>query len=137
MTAGDKNYKVNVAISLIPIEETVLADGTTKTQNLHSLIDKGIGWLSDYNLALPSVIAVNVWKGIPNVVGFRAARAHARGLAPVRQGVDAIAPPGRRSARSGGRPSRSGPPPPTCTRRSRTTTRTPAAACFRTSRSST
>ncbi len=29
------------------------------------LIDTGIAWLGDYNLALPSVIAVNVWKGIP------------------------------------------------------------------------
>lgn len=29
------------------------------------LIDQGIAWLGDYDLALPSVIAVNVWKGIP------------------------------------------------------------------------
>jgi len=29
------------------------------------IIDKPLGWLSDANLALPSVIAVNVWKGIP------------------------------------------------------------------------
>jgi multiple sugar transport system permease protein len=29
------------------------------------LIDKGISWLGDFNLALPSVIAVNVWKGVP------------------------------------------------------------------------
>lgn len=29
------------------------------------LIDTGIAWLGDYDLALPSVIAVNVWKGIP------------------------------------------------------------------------
>lgn len=29
------------------------------------LIDKGISWLGDFDLALPSVIAVNVWKGIP------------------------------------------------------------------------
>ncbi len=29
------------------------------------IIDTGIVWLGDYNLALPSVIAVNVWKGIP------------------------------------------------------------------------
>ena len=29
------------------------------------VIDQGIAWLGDYNLALPSVIAVNVWKGIP------------------------------------------------------------------------
>ena len=29
------------------------------------LINKGIAWLGDYNLALPAVIAVNVWKGIP------------------------------------------------------------------------
>jgi len=29
------------------------------------LIDQGVAWLGDYNLALPSVIAVNVWKGIP------------------------------------------------------------------------
>jgi multiple sugar transport system permease protein len=29
------------------------------------LIDKGIAWLGDFNLALPSVIAVNVWKGVP------------------------------------------------------------------------
>ena len=29
------------------------------------LIDQGISWLGDYNLALPSVIAVNVWKGVP------------------------------------------------------------------------
>lgn len=29
------------------------------------LIDKGIAWLGDYDLALPSVIAVNVWKGVP------------------------------------------------------------------------
>ena len=29
------------------------------------IIDTGIVWLGDYDLALPSVIAVNVWKGIP------------------------------------------------------------------------
>lgn len=29
------------------------------------VIDKGIAWLGDYNLALPSVIAVNIWKGVP------------------------------------------------------------------------
>ena len=29
------------------------------------VIDKGVAWLGDYNLALPAVIAVNVWKGIP------------------------------------------------------------------------
>ncbi|MGH2532360.1 MAG: ABC transporter permease subunit [Thermomicrobiales bacterium] len=29
------------------------------------LIDKGIAWIGDYNLALPSVIAINIWKGIP------------------------------------------------------------------------
>jgi len=29
------------------------------------LIDQGIAWLGSYDLALPSVIAVNVWKGIP------------------------------------------------------------------------
>ncbi len=29
------------------------------------VIDQGIAWLGDYELALPSVIAVNVWKGIP------------------------------------------------------------------------
>ncbi|MGV3490237.1 MAG: ABC transporter permease subunit [Devosia sp.] len=29
------------------------------------VIDKPLGWLSDANLALGSVIAVNVWKGIP------------------------------------------------------------------------
>jgi len=29
------------------------------------LIDTGVAWLGDYDLALPSVIAVNVWKGIP------------------------------------------------------------------------
>ena len=29
------------------------------------VIDRPLGWLSDANLALPSVIAVNVWKGIP------------------------------------------------------------------------
>lgn len=29
------------------------------------LIDKPLGWLSDPQLAMPSVIAVNVWKGIP------------------------------------------------------------------------
>ena len=29
------------------------------------LIDRRIGWLSEPNLALPSVIAVNIWKGIP------------------------------------------------------------------------
>ena len=29
------------------------------------IIDTGIVWLGDYNLALPSVIIVNVWKGIP------------------------------------------------------------------------
>ncbi|RYH10778.1 MAG: ABC transporter permease subunit, partial [Alphaproteobacteria bacterium] len=29
------------------------------------VIDKPLGWLSDSNLALGSVIAVNVWKGIP------------------------------------------------------------------------
>jgi multiple sugar transport system permease protein len=29
------------------------------------IIDVGISWLGDYNLALPSVIAVNVWKGVP------------------------------------------------------------------------
>ena len=29
------------------------------------IIETGIVWLGDYNLALPSVIAVNIWKGIP------------------------------------------------------------------------
>jgi multiple sugar transport system permease protein len=29
------------------------------------LIDQPLGWLSDPNLAMPSVIVVNVWKGIP------------------------------------------------------------------------
>ena len=29
------------------------------------IIDQGIAWLGNYDLALPSVIAVNVWKGIP------------------------------------------------------------------------
>ncbi len=29
------------------------------------LIDRSIGWLSEPGLAMPSVIAVNVWKGIP------------------------------------------------------------------------
>jgi multiple sugar transport system permease protein len=29
------------------------------------IIDKPLGWLSDPHLAMPSVIAVNVWKGIP------------------------------------------------------------------------
>lgn len=29
------------------------------------LIEKPLGWLSDPNLAMPSIIAVNVWKGIP------------------------------------------------------------------------
>ena len=29
------------------------------------LADRAIGWLSEPNLAMPSVIAVNVWKGIP------------------------------------------------------------------------
>ncbi len=29
------------------------------------IIDTGISWLGSYDLALPSVIAVNVWKGIP------------------------------------------------------------------------
>jgi multiple sugar transport system permease protein len=29
------------------------------------LIDKPLGWLSDPALAMPSIIAVNVWKGIP------------------------------------------------------------------------
>jgi len=29
------------------------------------IVDTGIAWLGDYHLALPSVIAVNVWKGIP------------------------------------------------------------------------
>ncbi len=29
------------------------------------LIDQPLGWLSDPNLAMPSVIMVNVWKGIP------------------------------------------------------------------------
>jgi len=29
------------------------------------IIDEPLGWLSDPNLAMPSVIAVNVWKGIP------------------------------------------------------------------------
>ncbi len=29
------------------------------------LINQPLGWLSDPNLAMPSVIAVNVWKGIP------------------------------------------------------------------------
>ncbi|MGC4107680.1 MAG: ABC transporter permease subunit [Thermomicrobiales bacterium] len=29
------------------------------------IVDTGIAWLGDYDLALPSVIAVNVWKGIP------------------------------------------------------------------------
>ncbi len=43
MAAGDKNFKVNVAISLIPVEETTLADGTTVRQDVHSTIDKGAG----------------------------------------------------------------------------------------------
>ncbi|MGH2562681.1 MAG: ABC transporter permease subunit, partial [Thermomicrobiales bacterium] len=29
------------------------------------LIDQGIAWLGNFDLALPSVIAVNVWKGVP------------------------------------------------------------------------
>ena len=29
------------------------------------LIDRPLGWLSDPHLAMPSIIAVNVWKGIP------------------------------------------------------------------------
>ena len=29
------------------------------------IIDRPLGWLSDPHLAMPSVIAVNVWKGIP------------------------------------------------------------------------
>jgi multiple sugar transport system permease protein len=29
------------------------------------VIDRPLGWLSDPNLAMPSIIAVNVWKGIP------------------------------------------------------------------------
>ncbi len=29
------------------------------------LITKGIAWTGDYNLALPAVIVVNIWKGIP------------------------------------------------------------------------
>lgn len=29
------------------------------------LINQPLGWLSDANLAMPSVIAVNIWKGIP------------------------------------------------------------------------
>ncbi len=29
------------------------------------LIDQGIAWLGNYDLALPAVITVNVWKGIP------------------------------------------------------------------------
>lgn len=29
------------------------------------IIDKPLGWLSDADLAMPSIIAVNVWKGIP------------------------------------------------------------------------
>ena len=29
------------------------------------IIDKPLGWLSDPTLAMPSIIAVNVWKGIP------------------------------------------------------------------------
>jgi multiple sugar transport system permease protein len=29
------------------------------------VIERPIGWLSDSNLAMPSIIAVNVWKGIP------------------------------------------------------------------------
>jgi multiple sugar transport system permease protein len=29
------------------------------------IIDSPMGWLSDPNLAMPSIIAVNVWKGIP------------------------------------------------------------------------
>ncbi|MDQ3696008.1 MAG: ABC transporter permease subunit [Chloroflexota bacterium] len=29
------------------------------------LIDQGISWLGDYQLALPAVIAVNIWKGVP------------------------------------------------------------------------
>ncbi len=33
-------------------------------QNL-GLIDRRVGWLSEPQLALPSVIAVNIWKGIP------------------------------------------------------------------------
>lgn len=29
------------------------------------IIDQGIAWLGNYDLALPSVIAVNIWKGVP------------------------------------------------------------------------
>jgi multiple sugar transport system permease protein len=29
------------------------------------IIDTGISWLGDFNLALPAVITVNIWKGIP------------------------------------------------------------------------
>src|SRR5690606_18845314 len=29
------------------------------------IIDSGISWLGDFELALPAVITVNVWKGIP------------------------------------------------------------------------
>jgi multiple sugar transport system permease protein len=29
------------------------------------IIDQGIAWLGNYDLALPAVIAVNVWKGVP------------------------------------------------------------------------
>ncbi|HET8630303.1 MAG TPA: ABC transporter permease subunit [Thermomicrobiales bacterium] len=29
------------------------------------IINKGIAWIGDYKLALPAVIAVNIWKGIP------------------------------------------------------------------------
>lgn len=29
------------------------------------IISKGIAWTGDYNLALPAVIVVNIWKGIP------------------------------------------------------------------------
>jgi multiple sugar transport system permease protein len=29
------------------------------------IIDQGIAWLGDFNLALPAVITVNIWKGVP------------------------------------------------------------------------
>ena len=29
------------------------------------IIDRPMGWLSDYSLAMPSIIVVNIWKGIP------------------------------------------------------------------------
>ncbi len=57
------------------------------------IIDRPLGWLSDANMALGSVIAVNVWKGIPfftllllaglKAIDTRTLRERPRSMAPM------------------------------------------------------